>query len=230
MSRLARLFVPGLPQIVTLRGNNRCTVFHDETDCLAWLGWLREALRETGVKLHAWVLMPDHLHLLVSAPDGAATGRLLQHLGRRYVRWFNQRHQRSGTLWEGRYRSTVVEPATFLLPCYRYIESNPVRSGLVTEPGFYRWSSCRHHLGLEADPLVTDHPGFWALGNTPFDRQAAYRRLLDAAIPVTELERIRYASQRGWLLGDADEASFDAPVSRRTQPLPKGRPRAPRTE
>ncbi|WP_417069072.1 transposase [Niveibacterium terrae] len=229
MSRLARLFVPGLPQIVTLRGNNRCIVFNDETDCRRYLEWLREALRETGIKLHAWVLMPDHLHFLLSAPDEAATGRLMQQLGRRYVRWFNQRHQRSGTLWEGRYRSTVVEPGQFLLPCYRYIESNPVRSGLVPEPAFHPWSSCRHHLGLESDPLVSDHPGFWALGNTPFDRQAAYRRLLEAGIPDAELERIRYAAHRGWLLGEGDEDSFDAPVSRRLAPLPKGRPRGSRS-
>ncbi len=223
MARLPRLYVPGLPQLVTQRGNNRCILFNDDSDRSQFLVWLREAVRESELQLHAWVLMPDHLHLLLSAKTANGVGTLMQRLGRRYVRWFNNRHSRSGTLWEGRFRSTVVEPAQYLLACYRYIEMNPVRAGLVSDPAFWSGSSCRAHLGLESDPFLTDHASYWALGNTPFERQAAYRRLLETATASHELEAIRYAAHRGWILGDLPVGLADA-ATRRTGPLPKGRP------
>jgi len=226
VSRLPRLFVSGLPQLVTQRGNNRAHIFHDEADEARYLECLREGLRETGVRLHAYVLMPDHVHLLLSAAEEPATGALMQQLGRRYVRWFNDRHRRTGTLWEGRYRSTVVEPQQYLLACYAYIELNPVRAGLVADPAFYAGSSCRHHLGLDADPHLTDHPMFWALGNTPFDRQAAYRRLLDAGLSEAALEAIRFSAHRGWLLGEGAKFPRESVGNRRLGPLPKGRPPA----
>jgi putative transposase len=223
MARLPRLYVPGLPQLVTQRGNNRNILFTDDSDRNQFMAWLREAVRESELQLHAWVLMPDHVHLLLSSPTETGLGSLMQRLGRRYVRWFNDRHERTGTLWEGRYRSTVVEPSQYLLACYRYIEMNPVRAGLVSDPAFWGWSSCRAHLGLESDPFLTDHAAFWALGNTPFERQAAYRRLLEVGGSSRELEAIRYAAHRGWVLGDLPEALTDA-ATRRTSPLPKGRP------
>ncbi|MDQ7989077.1 MAG: transposase [Candidatus Dactylopiibacterium sp.] len=225
MSRLPRLFVPGFPQLITQRGNNRTAVFLDDEDYAQYLRHLREALRETGVQLHAWVLMPDHVHLLVSADAAPATGQVMQRLGRRYVRWFNDRHGRSGTLWEGRYRSTALEPDAWLLAASRYVELNPVRSGLVGSPEHHPWSSCRHHLGLERDPLVTDHAAYWALGNTPFERQAAWRTLLTAGEGQAALAAIRYAAHRGWMLGEAPAAPVDAPLVRRAAPLPRGRPR-----
>lgn len=224
MSRLPRLYVPGLPQLLLQRGNNRMPVFADEVDFEQYRLHLREALRETGVALHAYVLMPDHVHLLLTPGDEKAVGSLMQRLGRRYVRWFNDRHKRTGTLWEGRYRSTVLAPESFLLACYGYVELNPVRAGLVADPAHYGWSSCRHHLGLERDPLVSDHALFWALGNTPFDRQAAYRHLLDEGNGKAQLEAIRYAAHRGWALGELAQPG-EAEPNRRLAPLPKGRPR-----
>jgi putative transposase len=173
-------------------------------------------------------MMPNHVHLLLSPGEQGAAGSLMQRLGRRYVRYFNDRHSRSGTLWEGRYRSTVVEPARYLLACYRYVELNPVRAGLVTDAARYQWSSCRHHLGFVSDPLLTDHSLYWALGNTPFERQAAYREILDSGELPTELDAIRHAAHRGWLLGEADRVS-DAGANRRIGPLPKGRPRRPKS-
>lgn len=223
MSRLPRLYLPGLPQLVLQRGNNRMSVFADETDFQQYRLHLREAAREAGVALHAYVLMPDHVHLLLTPGDEKGVGSLMQRLGRRYVRWFNDRHRRTGTLWEGRYRSTVLAPQRFLLACYAYAELNPVRAGLVAEPSLYPWSSCRHHLGLESDPLVTDHALFWGLGNTPFERQAAYRGLLEAGHSDAQLEAIRYAGHRGWGLGDLPAGEV-AP-NRRLAPLAKGRPR-----
>ncbi|MCL2657005.1 MAG: transposase [Betaproteobacteria bacterium] len=223
MARLPRLYVPGLPQLITQRGNNRLALFTDDTDRERFLAYLRDAVRECEIQLHAWVLMPDHLHLLLSSPTETGGGALMQRLGRRYVRWFNDRHGRTGTLWEGRYRSTVIEPGQYLLPCCRYVETNPVRAGLVSDPAFWLWSSCRAHLGIESDPFLTDHAAYWALGNTPFERQAAYRRLLETGASAQELEAIRYAAHRGWALGNLPGMLADA-ATRRTTPLPKGRP------
>jgi len=225
MSRLPRLYIPGLPQLVLQRGNNRMPVFVDEADFSQYRHHLREAAREAGVMLHAYVLMPDHAHLLITSPDERAAGNMMQRLGRRYVRWFNDRHFRSGTLWEGRYRCAVIEPVVWLLAASRYIELNPVRAGLVGSAEHYRWSSCRHHLGIEPDPLISDHSNYWALGNTPFDRQAAYRAILDNGVPPDELDKIRYAAHRGWLLGEAPKTASDTGGGRRLSPLPKGRPR-----
>lgn len=226
MSRLPRLFVPGFPLLITQRGNNRCATFSDETDYRQYLLYLRESLRESGMQLHAYALMPEHVHLLLSAPDATAPGTFMQRLGRRYVRWFNDRHHRSGTLWEGRYRSTALEPETWLLPVSRYIELNPVRAGLTAAAELYPWTSCRHHYGLKPDPLVSDHVQYWALGNTPFDRQAAYRAQLEAGIAPDALDAIRYAAHRGWMLGEPSRgAEHEFQPSRRVAPLPKGRPR-----
>lgn len=224
MSRLSRLHVPGLPQLILQRGNNGVGIFMDEVDYQNYRDCLRNAARELGVPVHAYVLMPNHVHLLMAAAEEGVAGSLMQRLGRRYVRYFNDRHGRTGTLWEGRYRSTVVEPDQYLLACYRYIELNPVRSGLVAEAAHYPWSSCRHHVGLVSDPLLTDHALYWALGNTPFERQAAYRALLEAGEPAAELAAIRFAAHRGWMLGETDLIG-EARANRRTTPLPKGRPR-----
>lgn len=224
MSRLSRLHVPGFPQLILQRGNNGASIFMDEADFTHYRDFLRNAAREVGLPVHAYVFMPDHVHLLVTAGEEGAAGSLMQRLGRRYVRYFNDRHGRTGTLWEGRYRSTAIEPVQYLLACYRYIELNPVRAGLVTEAAHYPWSSCRQHLGLASESLVTDHERYWALGNTPFERQAVYRAMLEAGEPVAELAAIRYAAHRGWMLGESDLVS-EAGANRRTAPLPKGRPR-----
>jgi putative transposase len=225
MARLPRLFVPGFPQLVLQRGIQRSPIFADEAYYQQYLGILRDAARESSIQVHAYALMPDHVHLLFSAADENAPGRALQQIGRRYVRYYNDRHQRTGTLWEGRYRSTAIEPARFLIPCYRYLDLNPVRAGLVADPAHFAWTSCRHHLGITPEALITDHPLFWALGNTPFERQAGYRALLDGGPSEDELEAIRYAAHRGWLLGEIAPKAGESAPNRRITPLTKGRPR-----
>jgi putative transposase len=225
MARLSRLYVAGMPQIIMQRGNNGALIFVEDADYETYRLHLRDAARDSGVALHAYVLMPDHVHLLITPPDDAAAGKLMQSLGRRYVRWFNDRHFRTGTLWEGRYRSTVIEPAAWLLPVSRYIELNPVRKGLGASAEHYMWSSCRHHLGLAPDPLVTDHAFYWALGNTPFERHIHYRAMLDAGASMGELDAIRYAAQHGWMLGTPAATGQDGMPNRRIEPLSKGRPR-----
>jgi putative transposase len=229
MARLARLYVPGLPQLLVQRGNNRQQVFCDDTDRAQFILCLRDATREHHVALHAYVMLPDHFHLVATPADEAGMSKALQALGRRYVRWFNQRHARTGTLWEGRYRSTVMDPDRYLLAATRYVERNPVRAGLCTDAAAYRWSSARHHLGLTTDPMITDHAAFWALGNTPFERQAAYKALLDVDAQDAELQSIRTAMNQGWLLASGDMASAWWPMANR-RPVARKRGRPTRGE
>ncbi len=226
MSRLPRLVAPGLPHHLIQRGNNRQAIFVDATDCGRFVGDLARLAGEHGLAIHAYVLMPNHVHLLATPASRESMSRVMQALGRCYVRWFNARHGRTGTLWEGRYRSTVVETDRYLLACMRYLDMNPVRSGLVDDPGAYRWSSHRHYLGLAVDALVTEHPAYWALGNTPFERQMAYRRMFDATPPAGEIDAIRAATQRGWALGEGDFLrDVESAGGRRARPLRSGRPR-----
>jgi putative transposase len=226
MARLSRLAVAGCVHHVLQRGIDRRPIFRDAADFLRMQEDLGELCRAGGLAVHAYVLMPDHFHLLLSPSEAQGLSRTMQALGRRYVRWFNQRHARTGALWEGRFRSTIVEPERYLLDCMRYVELNPLRSALVADAATYPWSSLAHHLGLAADPLVTDHPRFWSLGNTPFERQAAYARFCASPLDAAVLARIRDSTHRGWPLGDT---AFIEALSRRTERrlvrMPVGRPR-----
>ena len=183
MARTARLAVPGYPHHLIQRGNNRQPVFLDEEDRGRYLAMLRDVLREQGVALHAYVLMDNHVHLLATPGEGRALSRLMQRLGTWYAGWFNHRHARTGALWEGRFRSSLLETDAYLLVCMRYIENNPVRAGMVERAEDFRWSSARHHVGRAIDPLVSDHSLYWSLGNTPFEREAAYRSFLAEGLP-----------------------------------------------
>jgi len=226
VARLPRLTIPGFPHHVIQRGNDRRAIFVDDADRERYLATLREIAARCGLAVHAHVLMPDHVHLLVTPQAAGDVGRVIQSLGRRYVRWFNDRHGRGGALFEGRYRSAVVDAEIYLLACMRYIELNPVRAGLVNGPAEFRWSSYAHHVGRAVDPMINDHPVYWALGNTPFERQAAYRRLFEHVPPKDELAMIRRATHGGWLLGTADTAAR-LTASRRLVARKAGRPRLP---
>ncbi len=226
MARLPRLAIPGHPHHVIQRGNNRQDIFLDGQDCERILAELGELLKVHAVALHAYVLMPNHVHLLATPESKDSLSKLMQALGRRYVAWFNRRHARTGGLFEGRFRTSVIEADRYLLACSRYIELNPVRAGLVATAESYRWSSLAHHLGLRQDALITEHPLVWGLGNTPFERQAAYRHLFDAGPSASETEQIRFAVHRGWGLGTAEFLSgVGATTPRRLAPKPSGRPR-----
>lgn len=226
MARLRRLTAPGLPHHLIQRGNNRQAIFADEFDYALFLSELARLGELHGLAVHAYVLMPNHVHLLATPIGRETLPRVMQSLGRRYVRRFNDRHQRTGTLWEGRYRSTVVETDRYLLACMRYIELNPVRAGLVGEPAQYLWSSHAHQIGLRVDPLITEHAVFWALGNTPFERQVAYRRVFEHVQAAGEVEKIRYATHHGWALGQQTFAeAIGSGTGRRAAPQRVGRPR-----
>lgn len=226
MARLARLAVPGWPHHLVQRAHAGQVIVRDDEDRARLLVILREVARESGVAIHAYALFDDHLHLLATPREAQALSRMMQALGRRYVAVFNRRHQRSGGLWAARFRATVLEPARYLLPCMSFVELHPVRAGLVGSPGDYRWSSCAHHLGRRVDPLVADHALFWALGNTPFEREAAYRRLLEDGLGEELLRALTEATHKSWALGSqAFLAELDKLAGRRLAPLPRGRPR-----
>lgn len=225
MARLPRLVVPNQPHHIIQSGNDRQTVFRDADDYLAFLRWLREAARQFKVAIHAYVLMPNHVHLLASPSDSEGLGKMMQWVGRHYVPYFNARYGRTGTLWQGRYKAAVIDSEPYFLLCSRYIESNPVRAGIAASPSDYSWSSFAHHAGIRPDSVITDHPLFWALGNTPFEREAAYKALMDQGLGSAEVETLTHAALKGWPLGsDHFRTQLAKQVNRRVAPAKRGRP------
>jgi putative transposase len=213
MARLARLTLPGYPHHVIQRGNNRQLIFVSAEDHQFLLDLLDEYARKFAVALHAYVLMSNHFHLLATPQTEEGLPQMMQAVGRRYVRYFNDRNSRSGTLWEGRYRSTLIQTDRYLLACMAYIDLNPVRAGMVGAAADYPWSSHRHYTGQRIDRLVTPHALYWGLGNTPFDREAAYAELVQAGLAQSQLTALTQATLQGWALGDTD---FVADLQKRT--------------
>jgi putative transposase len=202
MARLPRLTLADLPHHVIQRGNNRQPIFVDRTDRERLLGLVAEHAPRSGVALHAYVLMDNHFHLLVTPSSADGLPLMMQAVGRGYVRWFNDRHRRSGTLWEGRYRSTVIQPEPWLMVCMAYIDLSPVRRGLATDAATYQWSSHGHYAGLRNDRFLTPPAPYWQLGNTPFAREAGYADLVRAGISATDQVALTDATLQGWALGD----------------------------
>ena len=226
MARLGRYFLPGQPLHVIQRGNNRAAIFFGDEDYRRYRDWLLEAAGTYGCSIHAYVFMTNHVHLLVTprAPDSLP--RLMQSLGRRYVRSINSLYGRTGTLWEGRYRATPVETEAYFLACCRYIELNPVRAGMVAHPADYAWSSYRAHADGETDALVRDHDVYDRLAMTPMDRRAAYRALFQTALDEDFIKALRVATNGGWAFGsDRFKQQIAEAVARRVQPATKGRPK-----
>lgn len=214
MARLSRLTLPGYPHHVIQRGNNGQAIFASAADYQTLLDLLGENARKFAVDIHAYVLMSNHFHLLVTPQTLEALPQMMQAVGRRYVRYFNDSQKRSGTLWEGRYKSTLIQADRHLLACMSYIDLNPVRAGLVAQARDYRWSSHAHYTGLHIDKLITPHPLVWALGNTPFAREAAYAELVQSGISPGQQVALTDSALRGWALGDAD---FVADLQKRTE-------------
>ncbi len=226
MPRLPRFHVPGQPLHAIQRGNNREPIFATEEDYAFYRDCLLDAAKAQAVAIHAYVLMTNHVHLLASPQSSEGLSKLFQSVGRRYVQYFNHVHDRTGTLWEGRYRATVVHAEDYLLTCMRYIEMNPVRAGMVEHPGDYPHSSYRANAQGIADALVNPHRLYRRLGRTEEDRQSAYRQLFRGQIGKQDLEAIRAATHKGWALGNERfRDKIEALTGRRAAPLPKGRPR-----
>lgn len=221
MARQPRLDLPDIAQHVVQRGNNRLPCFLDHDDRRCSLQLLGEALLDTHCELHAYVLMDNHVHLLVTPPEAGAVARLMQKLGRRYVGWFNARHRRTGTLWEGRYKACLVDSASYVLQCHRYIDLNPVRARMIDDPAAYLWSSCASHCGTRKDSFITLHPAYSTLAPTPEGRAETYRRLLQKALDEEDLAAIRIYLQQQRALGRDD---FRAMVEARTRRFAGVRP------
>lgn len=231
MARLPRLFVKGMVQHVIVRGKDLRDVFLGEADYLFYLSCLEDTTERYNCHIHAYVLMPNHLHLLVSPESKESLSRTLQSIGRRYVQYYNQVFGRSGSLWDSRYKATVIDTDRYLLTCMRYIELNPVRAMQVKHPKLYPWSSYRHNAWGETNRLLTPHILYRKLGRSAAARQAAYRLLFKSRITSIDLEAIRYATNQGWALGDDKfKDRLQTFTKRRVKPLPKGRPRLKKLE
>jgi putative transposase len=191
----SRVVVPGVAAHVTQRGVDRGPTFIADEDFACYRSALGEAARKARCRVHAYALMTNHVHLLVTPDDVEGLARLMQSLGRRYVHYFNHRYARTGTLWEGRFRSTLVASRSYFFACSRYIELNPVRAGLATSVEDYRWTSFRHNAlhAVEHDAFLTPHEEYAALGADPDSRRAAYRSLFDRELDAEEVSRIRAA-------------------------------------
>lgn len=214
MARLPRLTLPGYPHHVIQRGNNRQTIFASAADYQTLLDLLDENAEKFGVAIHAYVLMSNHFHLLATPQTADGLPLMMQAVGRRYVRHFNDDQKRTGTLWEGRYKSTLIQTERYLLACMVYIDLNPVRAALVAQARDYPWSSHGHYTGQRTDKLITPHGLVWELGNTPFAREAAYAELVQSGISPVQQAALTDSALRGWALGEPD---FVADLQKRTQ-------------
>lgn len=223
MARLPRYVLPGQPQHVIQRGNNREPIFCGEADYRFYLEKLGIACQKHACNLHAYVLMTNHVHLLITPQVANGIGKVMQMLGRYYVQYFNYTYERTGTLWEGRYRATLLDSEQYLLTCMRYIELNPVRAGMVEHPRDYPWSSYHDNaLGHEDERLVP-HELYRRLGATAKERQAAYRALFRCHITARTLEDLREATNKAWILGnDRFRARVESQLNRRGSPKVRG--------
>ena len=228
MARLPRLTLPGYPHHVIQRGNNRQPIFSVNAEREMLLALLAQNAAKFNVAIHAYVLMDNHFHLLATPETADGLPLMMQAVGRSYVRYFNDRHGRTGTLWEGRYKSTLIQTDRYLLACMAYIDLNPVRAGMVGAALDFPWSSHAHYVGLRSDKLLTPHPLYWTLGNTPFAREAAYAELVRAGVSVADRDTLTEATLRGWAAGDpAYLDSLQKSTDRRVIKAKRGRPPLP---
>jgi putative transposase len=223
MARLPRFVLPGYPQHVIQRGNNRQQILVEESDY--WFLWekLLAAKEKFQCDIHAYTLMSNHFHLLLTPWQEDGIAKLMQYVGRYYVQHFNRRFDRTGTLWEGRYRATLLDPKAYLIPCSRYVELNAVRAGLVDDPSEYGWSSYACNAMGADDKLVTPHAEYRRLGRSVKARQTAYREGFEQPYDRDLLKRIRDATNKAWVLGDeAFSSGLKGKLNRRANPRPRG--------
>ena len=225
MARLPRLVLPNHPHYIIQSGNDSQLVFRDDDDYAKLLGWLKESAKEFKVAIHAYVLLPSQLHLLATPATADALAQTMQRVGRYYVPWYNAKYARTGSLFQGRFKTSLIEAGRYFMACSRYIEAQPVRAQLVAEPAHYQWSSYAHHAGLRADSLIVDHSLYWALGNTPFQREAAYIELSRPALAQAEMAVLEAAVLKGWPLGtDRFKQEVQQRAARQVLPAKRGRP------
>ena len=223
MARLPRLCLPGIPQHIIQRGNNRQACFACDEDFAAYATWLEDYSRKYEVKIHAWVFMTNHVHLLATPEDERGISDMMQSLGRMYVRYFNHSYQRTGTLWEGRYKASIVDAESYLLTCMRYIELNPVRAGMVQLPEEYTWSSYQANGLGKTIKLCTPHSIYKSLGRTVHNRTASYRELFRYHLEPDLIGQIRKSVNQGMALGNERfKAEIECLSGRRASVLKRG--------
>jgi putative transposase len=226
MPRRPRIIVPGTPLHIIQRGNNRQACFFTDEDYLFYLDWLKKYTRISRCSVHAFVLMKNHVHLLLTPQKAESAGKLMKRLGQRYVQYVNRTYQRSGTLWEGRFRSCIIQQETYLFTCQRYIEMNPVRAGRVQHPGEYRWSSFGINAQGEPSGLIKPHSLYKKSGRTVAERQQAYRELFQQELDPVEIDKIRKATNGNFSLGDDQfNNEISELLGRRVSPGKAGRPK-----
>ncbi len=226
MPRRVRIYLPGHPVHLVQRGHNRDACFFNDDDYLAYKEWLGEALKKTGCALHAYVLMTNHVHLLLTPPKSESVSQLVISLGRRYVQYINKTYRRTGTLWDSRYKSSLIHADEYQLLCQRYIELNAVRAAMVNDPADYRWSSYRANGLGQADGLLTPHEVYLSLDRQDQVRQAAYRALFRSELDKEALADIRLALDQGQPLGKSRFLDqVEKMTGQRREVRPRGRPR-----
>lgn len=228
MPRKPRFFLPGVPVHIVQRGHSRQPVFFADEDYQAYLKWLREAAERYHCDVHAYVLMTNHVHLLLTPREAQSASRTLQYLGRRYVPYINHSYGRSGTLWEGRFKASLIQEQDYLMACYRYIEMNPARAAMVSQPGDYRWSS--YHFNAQGQPSewLVQHPQYKRLAATTGERCEAYRKLFDSALGPAQLTELRRCLQTGTPLGnDRFREHIEMVLKVKVGQSARGRPRKP---
>ncbi len=225
MARLTRITPVGIPVHIIQRGNNRQTCFVSDEDHVAYAGWLIDYSKKYKVDIHAWVMMTNHVHLLCTPRQEGGISQMMQSLGRRYVQYFNFEYRRSGTLWEGRFKSCLVQAERYLLEVYRYIELNPVHAGMVKDPAEYRWSSYQVNALGKVSGLCTPHQEYLSLGSDASSRQKNYRELFKHHVDGELLEEIRENTFKGMAIGnDRFKEELEALTGRRLKPKKRGRP------
>lgn len=225
MPRRTRLNLLDVPQHIIQRGNNRQASFFAEEDYRFYLDCLFDATRKYGCSIYAYVLMTNHVHLLASARRPHGLSCMMQHLGRRFVQYINHVYRRSGTLWEGRFKASLVDTETYFLRCCRYIECNPIRARMVDDPAHYRWSSYRAHALGTPDKLVSTHEQYERLGLDAEERQTAYRELFRSELEPKEIGEIRDTLNKGWPLGsERFKDEIERALQRAARPPKRGRP------
>ena len=225
MPRKPRMYLPGVPAHVLQRGNDQNYCFFKTNDYQFYLTCLDQALKRYHVQLHAYVLMPDHVHLLMTPTETEGISKVMSLLGQQYVRYINRTYQRSGPLWGGRHKASLVDAEEYLLRCYRYIESNPMRSGLVNSPEEYPWSSYRHHTWGKINPYIKEHKIYLDLGQTNEERQYAYRELFNKTLSEQETHKIRSSFHYNYPLGNQQfKEQIETILNRRIGYAKRGRP------
>ena len=226
MPRRSRIIVPDIPLHIIQRGNNRQLCFFADEDYLFYLDWLEEYARSTGCSIHAYVLMTNHVHLLLTPRKWDSAANLMKRLGQRYVQYINRTYTRSGTLWEGRFRSCIIQQQQYLFICQRYIEMNPVRAGMVEHPGEYRWSSYQVNGQGNKSDLISPHFLYQSLGRTDTERQTAYRELFRHELESGDIDKIRKSTNGNFALGTTRfNEEISEMLGRRVTPGKAGRPK-----